>query len=143
MATLNRFTAIGRLTRDVELRVTPKGTAIATFGLAINRKFKGEDGAQKEEVTFLDFEAWQKTAELCSKYLQKGSEVYIESRAKVDTWDDKTSGQKRSKVKFVIDAVQFLGGREQQGEGNQERQPEQRPAPKAAPAAQDDENIPF
>ena len=111
MATLNKVFLIGNLTRDPEVRVTPKGTQVGQFGLAVNRSFKDDSGALKEEVTFIDIEAWGKQAELCGKYLKKGSPCMVEGRLKFEQWDDKQSGQKRSKLKVVMENVQFLGSK--------------------------------
>jgi single-strand DNA-binding protein len=108
MAYLNKVFLIGNLTRDPELRVTPKGTAVCQFGLAVNRQYKDESGATRDETAFIDIEAWGKQGELASKYLQKGSPAFIEGRLKFDSWEDKQSGQKRSKLKVVLDNVQFL-----------------------------------
>jgi single-strand DNA-binding protein len=108
MAYLNKVFLIGNLTRDPELRVTPKGTAICQFGLAVNRQYKDESGATRDETAFIDIEAWGKQGELCSKYLQKGSLAFIEGRLRFDSWEDKQSGQKRNKLKVVLDNVQFL-----------------------------------
>jgi single-strand DNA-binding protein len=108
MAYLNKVLLIGNLTRDPELRVTPKGTAICQFGLAVNRQFKDESGATRDETAFIDIEAWGKQGELVSKYLQKGSPAFVEGRLKFDSWEDKQSGQKRSKLKVVLENVQFL-----------------------------------
>lgn len=116
MASLNKVMLIGNLTRDPELRVTPKGTAICQFGLAVNRQFKDESGATRDETTFVDIEAWGKQGETVAKYLTKGRPLFVEGRLKLDTWDDKTTGQKRSKMKVVLENFQFLGGREG-GEG--------------------------
>ena len=112
MATLNKVFIIGNLTRDPELRVTPKGTAICQFGMAVNRQHKDESGAQRDEVTFLDLEAWGKTAELINKYLAKGASAMVEGRLKLDQWEDKQTGQKRSRIKVVAENVQFLGGKD-------------------------------
>ena len=101
MAYLNKVFLIGNLTRDPELRVTPKGTSICQFGIAVNRQFKDESGATRDETTFVDIEAWGKQGELVSKYLTKGSLAMVEGRLKLDQWDDKTSGQKRSKMKVA------------------------------------------
>ncbi|HRE81706.1 MAG TPA: single-stranded DNA-binding protein [Opitutaceae bacterium] len=109
MASLNKVFLIGNLTRDPELRVTPKGTAICQFGLAVNRQFKDDSGATRDETTFVDIEAWGKQGELVSKYLGKGSQCMVEGRLKLDQWEDKASGQKRSRLKVVLDNVQFLG----------------------------------
>jgi single-strand DNA-binding protein len=111
MAFLNRVFLIGNLTRDPELRVTPKGTAICSFGLAVNRQYRDESGVARDETTFVDIEAWGKQGELVSKYLAKGSPCMVEGRLKLDTWEDKTSGQKRSKLKVVLENVQFLSTR--------------------------------
>jgi single-strand DNA-binding protein len=111
MAYLNKVFLIGNLTRDPELRVTPKGTAICQFGLAVNRQFKDESGATRDETTFIDIEAWGKQGELVAKYLVKGSPAMVEGRLKLDQWEDKQSGQKRSKLKVVLDNVQFLSTR--------------------------------
>ena len=109
MASLNKVFLIGNLTRDPELRVTPKGTAICQFGLAVNRQYKDDSGATRDETTFVDIEAWGKQGELVAKYLAKGSPAFVEGRLRLDQWEDKTSGQKRSRLKIVLDNVQFLG----------------------------------
>lgn len=110
MANVNKVILIGNLTRDPELRVTPKGTPVCQFGLAVNRQFKDEaSGQMREEVTFVDLEAWGKQAETIAKYCTKGRPLYVEGRLKFDQWDDKTSGQKRSKLKVVLENFQFLG----------------------------------
>jgi single-strand DNA-binding protein len=158
MAYLNKVFLIGNLTRDPELRVTPKGTAICQFGLAVNRQFKDESGQMRDETTFVDIEAWGKQGELVSKYLTKGSPAMVEGRLKLDQWEDKTSGQKRSKLKIVLDNVQFLGrpggaggGAPSAGaeEGGQPASPERHAPPArgekpAAPASTNvDEDVPF
>ena len=108
MAYLNKVFLIGNLTRDPELRVTPKGTAVCQFGLAVTRQYKDESGATRDETAFIDIEAWGKQGELVSKYLQKGSLAFIEGRLRFDSWEDKQSGQKRNKLKVVLENVQFL-----------------------------------
>lgn len=107
MAYLNKVFLIGNLTRDPELRVTPKGTSICQFGLAVNRQFRDESGATRDETTFVDIEAWGKQGELVAKYLAKGSPCMVEGRLRLDSWETKT-GEKRSKLKVVLDNVQFL-----------------------------------
>ena len=133
---------IGNLARDPELRVTPKGTAICQFGVGVNRKFKSGDGPEQEEVSFFDCEAWGKTGENIAKYFTKGKPIFLECRPKQDTWEDKTSGQKRSKVKFIVEQFQFVGGRE-----GGEQQQRQAPAHRSErPANQDDgadSDVPF
>ena len=111
MANFNKVYLIGNLTRDPELRVTPKGTAICQFGLAVNRQFKDESGSVRDETTFVDIEAWGRQGETISKYCTKGRPLFVEGRLKFDQWEDKTSGQKRSKLKVVLEGFQFLGGR--------------------------------
>jgi len=106
---LNKVMLAGNLTRDPQVRFFANERAVADFGLAINRKFKTNDGQQKEEVTFVDIECWGRTAELVGQYLTKGRPAYIEGHLKLDQWDDKESGKKRSKIKIVADTVQFLG----------------------------------
>jgi single-strand DNA-binding protein len=111
MASLNKVMLIGNLTRDPELRVTPKGTAICQFGLAINREFKDEAGNKREETTFVDVEAWGRQGETIAKYCTKGRPLFVDGRLKLDSWDDKTTGQKRSKMKVVVESFQFLGSK--------------------------------
>jgi len=125
MASLNKVMLIGNLTRDPELRVTPKGTAICQFGLAINRTFKDETGATRDEVTFVDVEAWNKQGETIAKYCTKGKPLFIEGRLKLESWDDKTTGQKRSKMKIVLEHFQFLGGRDDAPAGGGGGRPEE------------------
>ena len=159
MAYLNKVFLIGNLTRDPELRVTPKGTAICSFGLAVNRQFRDESGTARDETTFVDIEAWGKQGELVSKYLTKGSPCMVEGRLRLDSWEDKNTQQKRSKLKVVLDNVQFLsrgpgGGAsapagDMNGEPAEERHsaPPPRspsrpaPAPESAPGLEDD--VPF
>ncbi len=105
---VNRVTLAGRLTRGVELKQVPGGQQVAKLGLAINRRFKTRDGEQREEVVFVDCEAWGNTAETMARYLDKGSPVFIEGRLKLDQWDQ--DGQTRSKLKVVIENFQFVGG---------------------------------
>lgn len=119
MAYLNKCFLIGNLTRDPELRVTPKGTQICQFGLAVNRTFKDESGQTRDETTFVDLEAWGKQAEVIAKYLAKGSAAMIEGRLKFDQWEDKTTGQKRQKLRVVVENVQFLGSKRDAASGEQ------------------------
>ena len=109
MAYLNKVFLIGNLTRDPELRVTPKGTAICQFGIAVNRQFKDDSGALRDETTFVDIEAWGKQGELVAKYLSKGSLAMVEGRLKLDQWEDKNTKEKRSRMKVVLEQFQFLG----------------------------------
>jgi single-strand DNA-binding protein len=109
MASFNKVILVGNLTRDPELRYTPKGTAVAKIGLAVNRVWTTETGEKKEEVTFVDVDAFGRTAENVAQYMRKGSPMLVEGRLKLDQWDDKQTGQKRSKMGVVAESVQFLG----------------------------------
>lgn len=111
MANLNKVMLIGNLTRDPEVKYTPKGTAIAEIGLAVNRVYTTPQGEKKEEVTFIDVTLWERLAELAGQYLRKGRPVFIEGRLQLDTWDDKQTGQKRSKLRVRGETMQFLGSR--------------------------------
>jgi single-strand DNA-binding protein len=143
MASLNKVFLIGNLTRDPELKATPRGTSICQFGLAVNRQFKDESGAMRDETTFLDLEAWGKQGELVGKYLTKGSPCMVEGRLKLDQWEDKQTGQKRSKIKIVVENVQFLSGKkEKQGEQREENNEPYTPPPRSTTPARE-EDVPF
>jgi single-strand DNA-binding protein len=168
MPNLNKVMLMGNLTRDPEIKYTPKGTAIAALGLAVNRVWMTEQGEKREEVTFVDVELFGRQAEIAEQYLKKGRPVFIEGRLKLDTWDDKTSGQKRSKMKVVGETMQLLGSREGGGGGDaghyeeadshassraaspppQRRPPQQAPPPQRKPVdpdldAPEEDDIPF
>lgn len=117
MASYNKVLLMGNLTRDIELRHTPNNQAVATIGLAVNRRYRTESGENREEVTYVDCDAWGKTAEIMAQYLSKGKPVFIEGRLKLDTWQDKQSGENRSKLKIVIDSFQFIDSKAGGGEG--------------------------
>lgn len=125
MASLNKVFLIGNLTRDPEIRYTPKGSAVAEIGLAVSRKFKGDDGQMREESTFVDITLWGKLAELAGQYLKKGSPIFVEGRLQLESWDDKQTGQKRTKMKVVGEMMQFLGSKR---EGDSGTQSQSRPA---------------
>lgn len=135
---LNRVTLAGNLTRDPQVRFLSNEQAVANFGLAINRKYKGGDGQMKEDVTFVDCEAWGRTAELIGQHLTKGRNVYIEGRLKLDTWDDK-DGKKHQRLKVVIDNLQFIGAKPQGGNEPPPAAGTATTAPTPAPRATDDE----
>jgi single-strand DNA-binding protein len=109
MPSLNKVLLMGNLTRDPELRVTPKGTPICQFSLAINRKFKMESGESREEVIYVDVEAWGKQGETIAKYVTKGRPLFVEGRLRLDQWEDKNTKEKRSRMKVVLEAFEFLG----------------------------------
>jgi len=157
MANLNKVMLIGNLTRDPELRVTPKGTAICQFSLAVNRKFKDESGGEREEVTYVDIEAWSKQGETIAKYCTKGRPLFVEGRLRLDQWEDKTTKEKRSRMKVVLENFQFLGSGRADGaapgggDGGEGGGAPRTYAPRAttprpaAPAPQEnlDEDVPF
>jgi single-strand DNA-binding protein len=129
MASFNKVILMGNLTRDPELRYTPKGTAIAKVGLAVNRVWTNDAGEKKEEVTFVDVDIFGRTAENVGQYMRKGRPMLVEGRLKLDQWDDKQTGQKKSKLGVVAETVQFLGSAPGAGEGSA-------PGAPAAPRAQ-------
>lgn len=112
MANANRVILIGNLTRDPEVRYTPKGTAVTDLGIAVNRTYTAENDEKREETTFVDVTLWGRQAEVAGQYTKKGSSIYVEGRLELDTWDDKQSGQKRSKLKVVGENIQLLNKRE-------------------------------
>lgn len=111
MASYNRVVLMGNLTRDIELKYTPSGMAVTDIGLAVNDRRKNASGEWIEETTFVDVTLWGRTAEVASEYLSKGSSMFIEGRLKLDSWEDKQSGQKRSKLRVVCERMQMLGGK--------------------------------
>ncbi|HEX3857900.1 MAG TPA: single-stranded DNA-binding protein [Verrucomicrobiae bacterium] len=136
MASFNKVILMGNLTRDPELRYTPKGNAIAKIGLAVNRVWTNEAGEKKEDVTFIDVEVWGRTAENVGQYMRKGRPILVEGRLKLDQWDDKATGAKRSKLGVVAETVQFLGSAPGAGEGGSPATP-RAPRPAAsAPASE-------
>lgn len=156
MSSFNQVILMGNLVRDPELRVTPRGSAICQGGIAVNRDYKDEAGNKKSEVTFVDFEAWGKTAELIAKYLTKGRGAMLVGRLKLDSWEDKQTQQKRSKLKVVVEQVQFIGGRGEQTSAPVESQSElpsgggvdfskklTRDRPTPPPQENIDEDVPF
>jgi single-strand DNA-binding protein len=153
MANFNKVILIGNLTRDPELRYTPKGTAIAKIGLAINRTWKTETGETKEEVTFVDIDAFGRQAETLGQYMKKGRPIMIEGRLKLDTWDDKQTNQKRSRLGVVLETFQFLDfNKSPEGTGAplppKSRQPQvaggdSEPQPPDAAAPPEEDDVPF
>lgn len=117
MASLNKVMLIGNLTRDPEVRYTPKGTAVSDLGLAVNRVYTSDGGEKREETTFVDVVLWARMAELAGQYLKKGRSVFIEGRLQMDSWEDKATGQKRSKLRVVGENMQFLGSPRGEGGG--------------------------
>src|ERR1043166_8001791 len=150
MASFNKVILLGNLTRDPEVRYTPKGSAVCDLGLAVNRVYTLDSGEKREEVTFVDVVLWARLAEIAGEYLKKDRPVFIEGRLQLDTWDDKQSGQKRSKLRVIGETMQLLGGRPPgtgggsgATEGGESRPAKTTPPPKAGAAAPDDDEIPF
>ncbi len=119
MANVNKVILIGNVTRKPEIKYTPKGTAVTELGLAVNRFIPASEGGEKrEEATFIDVTLWGRQAEVACEYLDKGRQAYIEGRLQLDSWDDKETGKKRSKLRVVGENLQLLGGREGGGGGS-------------------------
>jgi len=133
MPSYNKVLLMGNLTRDPQLKQTPNNTSVAEIGLACNRKFKDKDGEMREETTFVDCEAWGRTAETMAKYLSKGRPVFVEGRLKLDQWQDK-DGNNRSKLRVVIESFQFIDSR-----GSQSSTPPEEAATTAPPS----DDVPF
>jgi len=115
MADLNKVFLMGRLTSDPELRRTPSGTAVAELRMATTRSWSGRDGERREETLFIDVTVWDRQAETCCQYLRKGSSLHVEGSLRVDSWEDKNTGEKRSRIKVTADRVQFLDPRRAEG----------------------------
>jgi single-strand DNA-binding protein len=155
MANVNKVILIGNVTRDPEVKFTSKGSAVTDIGLAINRNYTLDNGEKREETTFVDVELWGRLAEIAGEYAKKGRPLYVEGRLRMDTWEDKASGQKRSRMKVVGENLQLLGGRTEGGgsrpAGSGEHESHEAPAPRRtapppsrpAPSSEPDDDIPF
>jgi len=151
MANFNKVILAGNLTRDPELRYTPKGTAIARIGLAINRTWKSETGETKEEVTFVDVDAFGRQAEVIAQYMKKGRPFLVEGRLRLDQWEDKNTHQKQSKLRVVLEGFSFIDAKGADNAAPAGSRPAAAPAaaaeaPAAAgaePAAPEEDDVPF
>jgi single-strand DNA-binding protein len=151
MASFNKVIVAGNLTRDPELRYTPKGSAVAKIGLAVNRTWKNEAGESKEEVTFIDIEAWGRQAEVIAQYMRKGRPLLVEGRLKLDTWEDKNTHQKQSKLKVILETFSFIDSKGTDAgpsapAGEAPRRPSAPPAPPSSssePSGAEDDDVPF
>lgn len=110
----NKTILVGNLTRNPEIKYTATGKAICNFGVAVNREWKSDNGEKKEECTFVDISAFGKQAEVVAQYFKKGSAILVEGRLKTDEWEDKTTHQKRSKLKVVLESFSFMGSKEKE-----------------------------
>lgn len=154
MASFNKVLLMGNLTRDPEVRTTPSGLVIAKLGMAVNRRYRTKEGEQREEVTYVDIDAFGPQAEVIQKYCSKGSGLMVEGRLKLDQWQDKTSGENRSKLGVVLENFQFIGGKSDSAHeaagsyGEVDSEAPTRPAARSASATgsdmvEDDDNVPF
>lgn len=157
MASLNKVQMIGNITRDPEVKYTPKGTAVVDLGIAMNRFIPSDGGEKREEVTFVDVTLWGRQAEVAGEYCRKGRSVYIEGRLQLDSWEDKASGQKRTRLRVVGENLQLLGSRPNNGgnaggyssesseeERSQNRhQSSQTPRPPVPAEPIEDDDVPF
>lgn len=150
MASFNKVILLGNLTRDPEVKFTPKGTAVCEIGLAVNRHWTAENGEKREEVTFIDVTFWGRQAEVVGDYCHKGDPLHVEGRLQLDTWDDKESGKKRSKLRVVGEGMQLLGRKDEGSKRNEQREAPAKKAPvepKREPRDPDldapDDDIPF
>lgn len=156
MANVNKVILIGNVTRDPEVKFTSKGSAVTDVGLAINRNYTLDSGEKREETTFVDVELWGRLAEIAGEYAKKGRPIYIEGRLRMDSWEDKASGQKRSRMKVVGENLQLLGGRSEgpgrpSSGGGSDHDHHDSPPPRrtqatsrpASPSTEADDDIPF
>lgn len=137
---------MGNLTRDPELRYTPKGTAVAKLGLAVNRSWRNAEGQQQDETTFVDVDAFGKQAETLGQYMQKGRPILVEGRLKLDQWEDKNTGQNRSKLGVILEKFSFVGGGSQNGGTTSPSQATAPPPTSEVPPFDDgpsDDDVPF
>ena len=150
MASLNKVFLMGTLTRDPEVRHTPKGTAVGDLAMAINLTYRAQDGTEKEEVCYVDVVVWGRQAETCRDYLSKGAPIFVEGRLQLDQWEG-PEGEKKSRLRVRADRVQFLSrggsgggarGTRSEGGSGRERSSES-PAPKAPAADPADDDVPF
>lgn len=143
MANLNKVMLIGNLTRDPEIKTTPKGTSIAELGMAINRKWKDDAGEPREEVTFVDVSFFGKTAEVLGKWLKKGAPLYVEGRLKLDQWEDSESGKTRSKLRVIGESFQFLAAAPSEDRDSAPRESARPARPAQRRQTVDEDGIPF
>ncbi len=145
MASMNRVILMGGLTRDPQTKNLPGGSSVCEFGLAMNRKFKTASGESRDEVTFVDCTAFGKTGEVIAQYMAKGKPILIEGRLKLDSWDDKNGGGKRSKLTVVVENFQFVGGKDDggAGRGRQGSRGEEQPPPSDNGSQVSEDDVPF
>jgi single-strand DNA-binding protein len=141
---MNQVFLKGNLTRDPELRYLANGTAVANFAIAVNRKWKDANGEVKEEVSFFDVDCWARGAEVVAQYFKKGNPILVQGRLKQESWDDKQTGQKRSKIKVVMESFEFCGGKNEGGRPAPRGEEAQPGAPEEAAATTGEgDDVPF
>lgn len=153
MASFNKVILMGNLTRDPELRTLPSGNSVTRISIAVNRTYLSKEGEKKEEVTYVDVDAFGKQAETIAKWCTKGSGILVEGRLRLDQWDDKNTGEKRSRLGIVLENFTFVGGRGNNASSGQDYEdvapaPRRAPAPTRQPAPpppsdMDDADVPF
>ena len=142
MPNLDKVMLMGNITRDPEVRFTPKGTAVTDLSLAVNRTYTTDDGKPREETTFVEVTYWGRQAEVIGEYMKKGRPIYVEGRLQLDTWEDKTTGQNRSRLKIIGEGFQFLGSKDDGGGSRSHSAPSEgrsssRPEPSSTPPARE------
>ena len=144
MPNFNKVYLMGNLTRDPEMRTTPKGTSVCQFGMAVSRIYNNSNGERQEETTFVDIEAWGRQAETISKYVNKGNPLFVEGRLKLDTWEN-NEGEKRSRMKVVLEVFEFISQRGEGGGFSNGSVPDARPSSSAPTQKSEDieEDVPF
>ena len=160
MSSFNKVILMGNLTRDPEIRYTPSGTPIARIGVAVNRRWYNEARELQEEVTYVDVDAFGKQAETIGQYLKRGNPIFVEGRLRLDQWEDKQTGQKRSRLGVVLENFRFLpsGGQSREGasppsprgtaadtepQQRQQPPPSQPPPTNSGPPPEEDDDVPF
>src|SRR6266511_611285 len=144
MASFNKFILLGNITHEPEVRYTPKCSAVCDPGMSVNHVYTTDNGEKREEVTFVDVVLWARLAEIAGEYLTKGRPVFIEGRLQMDSWDDKQTGQKRTRLRVVAENMQLLGGRPPGGaDAPGESRQMSGPPKKSAPSEPDEDEIPF
>lgn len=132
----------GNVTRDPEMRATPSGAQACNFTIAVNRVFRGNDGNQQEQTSFIDCVAWGRSGETIAQYVKKGSALIVSGRIEQRSWEDKTSGQRRSRTEIIVDDFSFVGGGDGGGRSGGGASAPRAAAKSSAPAETSDEVVP-
>lgn len=146
MASFNKVILMGNLTRDPELRQTQSGTSVCRFSIAVNRSYSAQDGSSRDETCFVEIDCFGKTAENIAKYFNKGKPILVEGRLRQDAWEDKQSGQKRTKLMVVLERFEFVGGVDataRENRGVATKRPAQTEFETRGKWEPDDDDVPF